>query len=80
MSDHMFVLNPPSRLPTFWSPWKCVCGVGGTGGDDAGAEFQYRLHTAGLWPALTEPVGKFSEAHVFEGRTVWVQPRVEATP
>ena len=72
----MFVLHPPTvgGRAGFWSPWKCVCGTGGTGGDVAGAEYQYRLHLAGLWPALIEPAGGFTEAHIFEGRTVWVRP------
>jgi hypothetical protein len=72
MTEHMFVLNPPSRTPRFWSPWQCICGVGGTGADEAGAENQYELHVAGYWPAFIEPVPG-SEAIEWKGKTLWVK-------
>lgn len=74
MTDHMFVLNPPSRSIRFWSPWKCVCGVGGTGADDQAAEYQYSLHLRGFWPAYTEPGVPGTEPVVVDGKLMWVKP------
>jgi hypothetical protein len=72
--DHLFVLDPPSRWPRFWTPWACICGVGGTGADEAGATFQFELHVAGMYPALIEPAGAYTECHVVNGRTIWCKP------
>lgn len=74
MTEHMFVLNPPTAYPGLrcWSPWSCICGAGGTGGDDAGAENQYELHLAGFWPAFIDQVPG-SEAIEWKGRTLWVK-------
>ena len=75
MTDHMFVLDPPRRHWTIkmWSPWKCVCGVGGTGHNDEAAEYQYNLHLLGAWPAY---MGWVPGTHPFitpDGRVVFVK-------
>jgi hypothetical protein len=68
----MFVLDPPTAYPGLrcWSPWKCICGVGGTGADDAAAENQWDLHMAGHWPAFTQP-GFGCEPFEWKGKTLW---------
>jgi hypothetical protein len=72
MTEHMFVLGHIGPGPTFWSPWQCICGAGGTGADDAAAENQYDLHIAGFWPAFIEAIPE-SRPIKWKGRTLWVK-------
>lgn len=69
----MFIPDPPSRMPRFWSPWACVCGAGGTGADAAGAQHQYDLHMLGAWPALIEWAPGYHPFVTPDGTTVYVQ-------
>lgn len=45
---HVLVLRPPSAFADSilkgWAPWTCICGAGGTGGDEDGAVAQFELH------------------------------------
>lgn len=74
MAEHMFVLRPPSLggMRGWWAPWKCICGVGGTGADDASAERQYERHVLGAWPAYSEWREGLHPFVMPDGETVWV--------
>ena len=74
--DHMFFCPPPNPygLPLFWSAWKCLCGAGGTGADEEGAQRQYDLHLRGLWPAYIAPGVPGTVPVDVDGTTLWVHP------